>query len=252
MLCSSRQPIERAGPEPVIARLTRLAPLTAPDIALLRRLDDWRHDPPDAQLIRQGQRTSPRFLVSGWAARIRLLADGRRQIIGFVLPGDGLGFCRRPQPMATCAVVALTPVQTLDAGPVIEGLASPPDRATLARAIDIAAGMDEAWLMDQIVRLGRLTAYERLSHLILELRCRLAAVGHTDDADSLSFPPTQEDLGDATGLSMVHVNRTLRQLREDGMIGLRNGRLTIHNAPALAAISGFRPPRPSEWVDHPC
>ncbi|MGZ9114965.1 MAG: Crp/Fnr family transcriptional regulator, partial [Brevundimonas sp.] len=121
-----------------------------------------------------------------------------------------------------------------------------------ARAINIAAGMDEAWLMDQIVRLGRLTAYERLSHLILELRCRLAAVDHTNDTGGLSFPPTQEVLGDATGLSLVHVNRTLRQLREDGMIGLRNGRLTIHDVPALAAISGFRPPRPSEWVDHEC
>lgn len=248
MLSSSRQPIERAGPEPVIARLTRLAPLTAPDIALLRRLNDWRHDPLDAQLIRDGQRTSPRFLVSGWAARVRSLVDGRRQIIGFVLPGDGLGFCRRPQPMATCAVFALTPVQTLDARPVIEALASLPDSAPLARAINIAAGMDEAWLMDQIVRLGRLTAYERLAHLILELRCRLAAVDHGADADGLSFPPTQEVLGDATGLSMVHVNRTLRQLRQDGMIDLRNGRLTIHDPQALATISGFRQPRPSEWV----
>jgi len=252
MLSSSRQPIERAGPERIIARLTRLAPLTAPDIALLRQLDDWRHDPPDTHLIREGQRTTPRFLVSGWAARIRLLDDGRRQVIGFVLPGDGIGFCRRPQPMATCALVALTPVQTLDAEPVIEALAAMPDHAPLARAINIAAGMDEAWLMDQIVRLGKLTAYERLSHLILELRCRLAAVDHADDADGLSFPPTQEVLGDATGLSLVHVNRTLRQLREDGMIGLRNGRLKIHDAPALAAISGFRQPRPSEWVGPEC
>lgn len=247
MIGSSRSPIGRTGSETVLARLKRFAPLCTSDEALLRGLNDWRRDPVNVELVREMATTPPRFLVSGWAARVRWLMDGRRQIIGFVVPGDGLGLCRRPQPMAMCAVVALTPVQTLDAMPVMRAIAGRPDTDPLSLAINIAAAMDEAWLMDQVVRLGRLTAHERISHLILELHFRLSAIGQAT-ATHFSFPLTQEQLADASGLSIVHVNRTLQQLRREKLIELSHGRMTLLEPQALADIADFRQPQPSGWV----
>ena len=79
---------------------------------------------------------------------------------------------------------------------------------------------------------GQRTAYERLAHLFCELFVRLRTVGLTD-GKSCDFPPTQLDLADATGLTSVHVNRTIQELRRDGLIELHNRRLTIPDLRAL-------------------
>ena len=209
-------------------------------------LKDWRWEPAGMELVRETHPLNPRVLVSGWAARVRNLEDGRRQIIGLILPGEGIGICRRPQPLALCPVIALTPIQTLDARPLVTAIADPVTHGALSAAVDVAGAMDEAWLMDQIVRLGRLTAYERLAHLIMELHSRLRALGMETEG-SLPFPLTQEMLADATGLSMVHVNRTLQQLRRDKLIEVGQGKLKVHDLEALRDIADFREPRPNSW-----
>jgi CRP-like cAMP-binding protein len=247
MFTSSRSPLRRAGPAPVVARLKGLAPLLPHEEAVLVRLNDWRWDPAGAELVRDRKPLNPRVLVSGWAARVRWLEDGRRQIIGLILPGDGLGLCRRPQPLALCPVLALTPIQTLDATPLMQAVSDAARHPNLSHAINVAAALDEAWLMDQVVRLGRLTAYERLSHLILEIRTRLQVLGPEVDGQ-IPFPLTQEMLADATGLSMVHVNRTLQQLRREKLIELGQGRLKILDYQALVDISDFREPQPNAWL----
>ncbi|HEX8470848.1 MAG TPA: Crp/Fnr family transcriptional regulator [Brevundimonas sp.] len=247
MFSSSRSPLRRAGPAPVIARFNALAKLNANEANVLARLDDWRWDPPGSELVRDRTAWLPRVLVSGWAARVRWLDDGRRQIIGLILPGDGIGLCRRPQPLDLCPLLALTPVQTLDASPIMRAVQDETDYARLSHAVNIAAALDEAWLMEQVVRLGRLTAYERVAHLILEVRARLRVLGPEVDG-KIPFPLTQEILADVTGLSLMHVNRTLQQLRREKLIELGQGRLKIIDVQALMDLSGFREPRPDAWI----
>lgn len=246
MFNSSRSPLRRAGPATVIARMGALAPLGAADHEVLAGLGDWRWDPPGIELLRDTGHPGPRVVVSGWAARVRNLDDGRRQIISLILPGDGIGICRKPKPLFHCPVMALTPVQTLDATPILRAIADQTTHAALCRSVDLAAAFEEAWLMDQIVRLGRLTAYERLAHLIMEIRFRLSFLD-MEPGGLLPFPLTQEMLADATGLSMVHVNRTLQQLRKEKLIEVGQGRLRVVDAEALGAVADFREPASDCW-----
>ena len=227
-------------------RLKRFAPLSDADERLLLRLVGWRHEPAGAALVRDRLPNPARVLVSGWAARVRWTAEGKRQIVGFVLPGDMLALCRRPQPLGTCLVIALTPVQTLDAEPLVAALQSMPPDAALSHAVNIATAMDEAWLIDQVVRLGRRSAYERVAHLLMELYFRLKTIDQVRSG-IMALPLTQEMLADATGLSIVHVNRTLQQLRRERLLELHHGRLTILDEHALVALSGFLEPQPGSW-----
>jgi CRP-like cAMP-binding protein len=93
---------------------------------------------------------------------------------------------------------------------------------------------------ERVVSLGRRSASERLGHLFCELRARLDLVGIAD-GNTFDMPMTQADLGDLLGLSTVHVNRSLQELRGSGLISLRNRRLIIHDVEELAAISLFDP-----------
>jgi CRP-like cAMP-binding protein len=181
----------------------------------------------------------PRYLISGWGARVRELQDGRRQFIQLVLPGDALAphlqIHQRQQ------VQCLTAVQTVD-GAAIKTAAKDAARFPgIAAAIELAAAHDRALLMEQVTRLGRLTAYERMANLFMELHYRCQPVGLVH-ADSFLFPLTQESLGDTLGLSVVHVNRTLQLMRREGVIELKHGRLTLLNTDALKQAGEFRPP----------
>ena len=178
----------------------------------------------------------PRYLISGWACRYRFLPDGRRQIFDVVLPGDGVGVCLRPNPMAKTSTMALTPVQLVDASALLGS--EPTARDELHTALHAQADADERRALDQIVRLGRLTALERLAHLLLELHDRLAAVGQVD-GDRLPLPLTQETLADMIGLSVVHVNRTLQELRRQGLARLERGTAFLLDRSSLAQLAGL-------------
>ncbi len=93
---------------------------------------------------------------------------------------------------------------------------------TIATALHCTAALDEANLLNQLLRIGRQSAYERVAHLILELRERLAMIGFAG-TDTIPVPLTQEMLADALGLSIVHLNRTLQQLRREGLIQFKSG-----------------------------
>ena len=118
---------------------------------------------------------------------------------------------------------------------------SDPAHARLARAQRILDVLDDCYMLDHIVRLGRQTATERMCHLLLELRWRLHAVGLAPTRE-FALPLTQEAIGDAVGLSIVHVNRTLQDLRRRGLIELRQGRVVLLEAERMAEIAEFRPP----------
>lgn len=233
----------RVAPRPVeaiIRRLRTLTPLADLEVELLGSLADRRerHTAGD-ELISEGQTARrPRFLVSGWAASQRMLSDGRRQIFALSLPGDGIGICERPAPPALSTVVALTSLETVDAEPVLEAVQA--GRAPgLGRALSIAAVLDQMRMLDHIVRLGQQTAYERLAHFLLEMQRRMEAAG-LGDAQRFPLPLTQEILADALGLSIVHVNRTLQQLRRERLIELRSGVAILLQPDALASIADYR------------
>lgn len=178
-------------------------------------------------------------ILDGWTCCYQLLTDGRRQILSFHVPGDlpDLQSLHLPSPdfaMATVtrSIVAFVPHAELrkltDQYPAIA-------QAFWREAV-VAAATHRAW----ITSLGRRDARQKLAHLFCELYLRLKAVGLTDGC-SMPMPLRQTDFADALGLTSVHVNRTLRSLRTEGMVDLYSRRLTIHGWEALCAVSSFNP-----------
>ncbi|MGA0606744.1 Crp/Fnr family transcriptional regulator [Phenylobacterium sp. VNQ135] len=224
--------------EPIVKRLRSLSVVSEAEEALVRSLAEHRErHAPGEDLITEGQsQRKPRYVVAGWAARQRVLPDGRRQIFSLILPGDNFGIAGRGAPPAPWSIVAMTAVETVDAAPLLE--AAVEGRAPgLARALTAAAMEDERLLFDHMVRLGQQTAYERVAHFLLELQRRLQCTG-LGDSQRFPLPLTQEILADALGLSIVHVNRTLQQLRRERLIELRSGVAILLEPQALADIAG--------------
>jgi CRP-like cAMP-binding protein len=180
---------------------------------------------------------APFFILTGWACLAREFEDGRRQVVAFLLPGDAVGFDLLTRSRAGTKVIALTPakVQRVRAALMSQITASP----SLNRALAVASDHQQTRLIHQVARLGRQTAYERCAHLLLELHTRLAEIGEAS-GDSFHLPLKQEVLADALGLSLVHVNRTLQQLRREGLVDMRGGTVTLLDRRALAELCEFQ------------
>jgi CRP-like cAMP-binding protein len=114
------------------------------------------------------------------------------------------------------------------------------DRPAIARAFWWATLVDEAVLRAWVVNVGRRDAFESVGHLMCELYLRMRNVGLTAD-HSFELPLTQEEIGDALGLTPVHVNRVLQRMRADGLITFARGALNILDYRRLEAASGFNP-----------
>ncbi|SFV14757.1 cAMP-binding domain of CRP or a regulatory subunit of cAMP-dependent protein kinases [Methylobacterium sp. 174MFSha1.1] len=236
-----------AATDAVLRRLSGYAPLAADEAALLRQVTARPVPvPARTELVRDGEAAPrPQVLLEGWACRQRLLADGRRQIVVVLLPGDLIGLDQRRRPLPFGSVATLTPAQICEAGALRDaadggrtcGKAAGKETG-LAAALRQAREMEEIWLVNQVVRLGRQTAYERVAHFLLELRERLAAVDRVQE-NRFSFPITQEVLADALGLSVVHMNRTMQQLRRDGLVEQRATAITLRDVPALVSIADY-------------
>jgi CRP-like cAMP-binding protein len=182
------------------------------------------------------------LLVSGWAAQARVLSDGRRQIGRLLTPGDIFGLTQIPAPPAA-GLVALTDVTVADMSKVRQAIAAGRSPA-LARAWAAMQGLEQARAFAHIMRLGRFTAYERTGHLLLELYERLAATGLTQGA-SMPMPLTQEMLADCLGLSVVHLNRMLQQLRRNRLISSEGRKMTFLDVERLAAECHYGAPEPA-------
>ncbi len=228
------------SPNATILRMGGLAPLSSCEADILRDLPrQARIHPAQTELCREHQVQPPLVLLSGWACCQRILGDGRRQILRFVLPGDAIGSLAQPVLPASSTTVALTQVVVADARPLLRPSdAAGAPWAGLTKAIAMMSHVDEIILRDQVVRLGRQTAYERLIHLILELHGRLQAIDMID-GNSFSVPLTQDILADALGLSVVHINRTLQQVRRDRLLDMRGGRITIHQMDAMRRVADW-------------
>lgn len=230
--------------EIVVRRLSGLCSLSETETALVRNAGARSQYHQSGQFLQHEEEAAaaPKYVVSGWACRHHSLADGRRQIYSFVLPGDPIGLHRGARPLARTSILALTEVVTIDAKEIDAAAATPDMHRGLACAVDKAAQEQAAFTLNQIVRIGRLTAYERVAHLMMELYFRLTNVA-LNTGQSIPCPLTQDVLADTLGLSTVHINRTLKQLRREELLEIRSGKTRLLNIDVLTAISGFRPPK---------
>jgi CRP-like cAMP-binding protein len=179
------------------------------------------------------------LLQSGFACRYKTTPDGRRQIIGYFLPGDvctGRCFILRRldytvSTLAPCSV-AMVPHETLHA--LIDRY------PRLARAFGWASLVEESIAHEWLLNVGQRTALERVAHLLCELLFRLRAVGLAA-GDTYELPLTQAELADTVALSTVHVNRTLKELRRQQLITLNGKMLNISDVAMLQNIAMFDP-----------
>lgn len=178
-------------------------------------------------------------IVSGWACIYKQLENGARQIVALLMPGDicqpfGGGVQRRAFSLGT-----LTPVSYARVDPdALRAIAR--DNQAIEQALWWDAELRADLQNEHIVSLGRRTAPERLGHLFCELYARLSMVGLINRPE-FAFPLTQLDLADLLGLSIVHVNRTLKELREAELVTLRGRHVTIQDLGELAAFAQFDP-----------
>ena len=231
-------------PPVLLNKMANLVPLSAEETALINGIAARTVDvAAGTALYVQGEELrNPGALMAGWAFTKRRLADGRRQIFQFVLPGDVFGLRFRIAPLALDTLMTLTPCKVADASLLIPVVSRSFASTTgLALACSMAASLDDSYALDHMVRLGQQTAYERLAHLILELGSRLKTVGLSDGAE-FQMPLTQDILADALGLSLVHVNRTLQQLRRDRIIEFKGFTMKILDPNLLTAIASYRQP----------
>lgn len=188
-------------------------------------------------LITEGDTpTHVQLILEGFACRYKVLPDGRRQIMAYLIPGD---FCdlhvfilkemdHSIGALSRCRVVRIPRSKVLELT----------ERPAIGRAFWWAALVDEATLREWLVNVGARSAAERVAHLLYEVLLRLRVVGLANGG-SYELPITQTDLADTVGLSAVHVNRVLRRLREEGLISVHRGRLIISDAERLRQFSGF-------------
>lgn len=223
-------------------RLQAYTKLSSDDRASIDRLSrkTVRHYSARRDLIHEGDRPRSVFLMlEGWACRYKQLPDGRRQIVAFFVPGDICDMEVYILKEMDHSVGAITTVRAAEIDQDdFERLMLEHPRVTQALHWDtlVTVAVQREWTLN----IGQRTAYERLAHLFCELFLRLRVVGLTR-GDTCDFPITQADLADATGLTSVHVNRMLQDLRRDGMIELQNRQLRVPDLAALMDAAMFTP-----------
>ena len=217
---------------------TRLSPEDRAVIATISQVS--RIIPPRHDLIREGEK--PRFvhlMVDGWACRYKALPDGRRQIVAFFVPGDFCDLNVYVLKEMDHGIGAITRLSVADISrEEMDSVTAAHPRITQALWWEslVQVAIQREWTLN----VGQRSAYERIAHLLVELYLRLKAVGLARDG-SCDFPLTQNDLADATGLTPVHVNRTLQDLRRDDLILLEHKRLTIPDVRRLMQVATFNP-----------
>ena len=192
----------------------------------------------DSYLVREGEPTSIcTLLLSGFAFRQKLVTDGSRQIISIHIPGEFLDVQNCMLDVADHSLQSLTrgTVAVVHKNALADLMASRPN---IRRAIWLDSLVDSSIFREWVVNVGRRDARSRIAHLLCELAARLKAAGIVD-GEMYDFPLTQEQIGDATGLTAVHTNRTLQALRKDGLISLSSSRLSILDWDALAEVGDF-------------
>jgi CRP-like cAMP-binding protein len=226
---------------PVIAKLATVADLRESDVEKLVALcEDVRTIPAKQDILSEGERPDHvHVIIEGWAARYKTLADGSRQIVAYLIPGDFcdlhvavLGHMDHSILALTVCRVAYITSHDLDALTA--------DHNGLTKALWWSTLVDESVLREWVLNVGQRDAFQRIAHLLCELHARMKMVGLVEDG-RLALPLTQEELADTTGLTAVHTNRTLQRLRREELIELGGGMLTVLDVDKLRKAAGFDP-----------
>ena len=225
----------------LISKLRRLAPLDSHDRHLLAALPFRLEEVPAGRvLVSEGSVIAHCcLLVDGYACRHKTSADGKRQIVSFHVAGDLLDVQHLMLERAdhnvetiTGGHVAWVPTERLRALAL--------DRPNIGTALWRDALIDSSVFREWVLNVGRRGARTRIAHMLCEVGARVLAADVASE-DNLLLPLTQEQIADATGLTAVHVNRMLRQLREAGALSVVARGVCIEDFDRLRAISSFDP-----------
>lgn len=222
-------------------RLNAYARLSQEDHAAIAAVSrSARTTAPRRDVIGEGDTpTVVRLILSGWACRYKSTPDGQRQIVGLFVPGDFCDLNVYVLRQMDHSIGAITSVKVAEITPdQMDKLMAHHPRVAQALWWHelVNASIQREWLLN----IGARSAYERLGHLFVEMFFRMRAVGLAEE-DSCDFPMTQNDLADATGLTSVHINRTLQELRREKLVEFDRKRLRIPDLPALMQAAQFNP-----------
>ena len=194
--------------------------------------------PAGCEIVGQGESGQQFFVITeGWAVQYELLEDGGRQILDFLLPGSTVGFHPEGEARSPHFVRALTGVRACRLS--MEGfLRAARSNPALALRLAAVASRSHYRTLRRLTLIGRRTAKERVAVLLFDLHRRVQRWSLSPWEDEIPLPLTQEHIGDALGLTNVHVNRMLRELREERVLVLRNGMLRLLDPGRLTAIAG--------------
>ncbi|HEX8302544.1 Crp/Fnr family transcriptional regulator [Sphingomonas sp.] len=210
------------------------------EAAIRESLTEVARYPADHTAIRAGEvLTFSTLLLDGLMTRYKDLSDGQRQITEIHVPGDFADLHSFTLKHLDHNVMTLTPCKIVK---------SPHDRIQklceehprLGRIYWFSTNLDACIHREWEVSLGRRSALERTAHLLCELQVRLGIVGLAT-GNGYALPITQADVAECLGLTPVHVNRVLKELRETGLVEFRNGRVTIHDIEGLKRAAEFDP-----------
>ena len=201
-------------------------------------ITEVRTIPPRTQIVRRGvTATTSSLLIEGHACRYMDDRDGQRQLVAIHVAGDFIDLHAFPMKRLDHDVASIDQVRiAIYDHRTLEAITAQHPRLT--RFLWFSTLLDAAMHREWIFRLGRLGAEGRLAHFFCETHARLKMVGLVD-GPRFSLPLTQSDLAEACGLTGVHVNRTLRTLREDGVLTFRAGEVTILDPERLDVLAEF-------------
>lgn len=227
-----------SGPA-VASKLEAFTKLSSDDRVALDQLSrNVRYVDARRDLISEGDK--PRYVhlvLDGWACRYKQLPDGKRQIVSLFVPGDFCDVNVYILKQMDHSIGAITRLKVAMISPEdMDALTAQRPRITQALWWHelVTTAIQREWTLN----IGQRSAYERLAHLLVEVYLRLWTIGRAHEGHC-DFPLTQNDLADATGLTAVHVNRTLQELRKDGLIELERKQLKILDLESLKRVSMF-------------
>ena len=221
----------------LVRKLNRFLPLGRDELAAVAKLESERRPiAAGTDLVHERQVGHHAFILEdGWACSYKLLSDGGRQVIDFPIPGDVIGLrsvLLRASDHSFAAVTDII-VAELSARQLIAAFEQQP---RLGVAFLWAASRDEAMVVEHLVNIGRRNALIRLAHFLVELGLRLQLAGLGSET-GYACPLNQYQLADALGLTAIHVNRILRQLRERKLLSFRDGAVTFQDLPRLRQLA---------------
>ncbi len=224
---------------PLTQKLSTFVRLTPEEHARLSELQTAPfHVEKGRQLLHQGEQDHAAYILhAGWGCCFKILQDGGRQVITFPVPGDCIGLRSILLRTSDHSFSAITDaiVSRIEVPAMLRVFT---DFPRVGSAILWSTSRDEAITVEHLASIGRRTAIERTAHLFLELCERLQIVGLASPTE-FECPLNQYELADALGLSAIHINRVLRELREINLMTFQDHNVIFQDREGLKALAGY-------------